>query len=81
MIAFKIETLTDAQNLVNVCDKYPFNIDVIYREQTVDAKSILGVSSLLGHYVSIIPMTDDKETQIKLENDIKPISHCYGGER
>lgn len=77
MIAFKIETLTDAQNLVNVCSKYPFNIEVIYREQTLDAKSILGVSSLLGHYVSIIPTTDDKEAQIKLENDIKPISHCY----
>ena len=77
LIAFKIETLTDAQNLVNVCDKYPFNIDVIYRQQTVDAKSILGVSSLLGHYVSIIPMTDDKDVIIKFENEIKPISHCY----
>lgn len=48
MIAFKIETLTDAQNLTNVCDKYPFDIDIIHGVQTVDAKSILGVSSLLG---------------------------------
>lgn len=77
MIAFKIETLTDAQNLVNVCDKYSFNIDVIYRQQTVDAKSILGVSSLLGHYVSVIPVTDDEEMLSKFENEIKPISHCY----
>lgn len=77
LIAFKIETLTDAQNLVNVCDKYPFNIDVIYRQQTVDAKSILGVSSLLGNYVSVIPVTDDEEMLTKLESEIKPISHCY----
>jgi len=77
LIAFKIETLTDAQNLVNVCDKYPFNIDVIYRQQTVDAKSILGVSSLLGNYVSVIPVTDDEEMLSKLESEIKPISHCY----
>lgn len=77
MIAFKIETLTDAQNLVNVCDKYPFNIDVIHGIQTIDAKSILGVSSLIGKFVSVIPITDDKDAVIKLENEIKPISHCY----
>ena len=77
MIAFKIETLTDAQNLVNICDKYPFNIDVIHGVQTVDAKSFLGVASLLGNYVSVIPITNDKDAISKLENDIKPISHCY----
>ena len=77
MTAFKIETLTDAQNLVNICTKYPFNIDIIYSTQTVDGKSILGVSSLLGNYVSVIPITDDKDAVIKFENDIKPISHCY----
>lgn len=77
MIAFKIETLTDAQNLVNICDKYSFNIDVIHGVQTVDAKSFLGVASLLGNYASVIPITDDKDALIKLENEIKPISHCY----
>lgn len=77
LIAFKIETLDDAQNLVNVCDKYPFNIDVIYRAQTIDAKSFLGVTSLLGNYVSVIPVTNDEEMLNKLENEIKPISHCY----
>jgi phosphotransferase system HPr-like phosphotransfer protein len=77
MTAFKIETLTDAQNLVNICNKYPFNIDIIYSTQIVDGKSILGVSSLLGNYVSVVPITDDKDAVIKFENDIKPISHCY----
>ena len=77
MTAFKIETLTDAQNLVNICNKYPFNIDIIYSTQIVDGKSILSVSSLLGNYVSVIPITDDKDAVIKFENDIKPISHCY----
>lgn len=77
LIAFKIETLADAQNLVNVCDKYPFNIDVIHGVQTINAKSILGVSSLLGNYVSVIPVTDNEEMLSKLESEIKPISHCY----
>lgn len=77
MIAFKIETLTDAQNLVNICDKYPFNIDVIHGVQTINAKSILGVSSLLGNYVTVIPVTDDEEMLSKIESEIKPISHCY----
>lgn len=77
LIAFKIETLDDAQNLVNICDKYPFNIDVIHGIQTVDAKSVLGVASLLGNYVSVIPITDNEEMLNKLENKIKPISHCY----
>lgn len=77
MTAFKIETLTDAQNLVNICNKYPFNIDIIYSTQTVDGKSILGVSSLLGNYVGVIPITDNEEMLNKLESEIKPISHCY----
>lgn len=77
LIAFKIETLDDVQNLVNVCDKYPFNIDVIHGTQRIDAKSFLGVTSLLGNYVSVIPMTEDKDMLNKLENEIKPISHCY----
>ncbi len=77
LIAFKIETLDDVQKLVNICDKYPFNIDVIHGIQTVDAKSVLGVASLLGNYVSVIPITDDKEMLSKLESEIKPISHCY----
>ena len=77
LIAFKIGTLDDAQNLVNICDKYPFNIDVIHGIQTVDAKSVLGVASLLGNYVSVIPVTDDEEMISKFENEIKPISHCY----
>lgn len=77
MIAFKIETLTDAQNLVNICDKYSFNIDVIHGVQTVDAKSFLGVASLLGNYVSVIPLTDDKDILIKFEEEVKSISHCY----
>ena len=77
MLAFKIETLTDAQNLVNICDKYSFNIDVIHGVQTVDAKSILGVSSLLGKFVSVIPLTDDKDILIKFEEEVKSISHCY----
>lgn len=77
LIAFKIETLADAQNLVNVCDKYSFNIDVIHGVQTINAKSILGVSSLLGNYVSVIPVTDNEEMLSKLESEIKPISHCY----
>ena len=50
---------------------------VIYRAQTIDAKSFLGVTSLLGNYVSVIPMTDNEEMLNKLENEIKPISHCY----
>lgn len=77
MIAYKIETLADAQNLTNICDKYPFDIDVVHGVQTVDAKSILGVSSLLGKFVSVIPLTDDKDVLIKFEEDIKSISHCY----
>ncbi len=77
MIAYKIETLADAQNLTNICDKYPFDVDVIHGVQTVDAKSILGVSSLLGKYVSVIPITDDKDAVIKLEDEIKSISCCY----
>ncbi len=57
MIAYMLETIEDAEKLVNICKKYKdeHNIDthVIWSNYTIDSCSLLGVVSLLGHVVSI----------------------------
>lgn len=77
MVCYKIETLDDAELLANTCDKYPFNIDVVCGIQTVNGKSVLGVASLLGNFVSVIPITDNKMSVLEFEETIKTISKCY----
>lgn len=78
MLAYYIETLEDAENLTKICDKYPFDVDVIHSTQTLNGKSLLGVSSLMGNIVSVVPVNvDDAESLRDFENEIKAYSSCY----
>lgn len=64
MVGYYIGTLQDAECLVKVCSQFTEDIDVIYQSQIVDAKSFLGVASLLGHWVSLNIITDDENTKV-----------------
>ena len=77
MIAYKLDTLEDVNNLVKVCDRYDFYIDVIHGSQVVDGKSVLGVASLVGKFVTVIPQTDDEVVISKFESEIKKYSKCH----
>ena len=73
MIAYHVKDLKSAEKLVNTCNKYDFDIDAVHGVQTINAKSLLGVTSLLGKFISLNPITDDKDALFRLENDIKAI--------
>ena len=71
MIGYYIGTLHDAESLVKVCSKFDEDIDVIYQKQVIDAKSILGVASLMGHTVSLNVITDDNDVKEKFERELQ----------
>lgn len=61
MIFIHIDSLETVNHLVKICDKYnQHDIDVVYGRHVVDARSYLGVCSLLGKIVKIMPITDDQ---------------------
>lgn len=62
MYFLKIDTLDTANEISKICDKYKENmdVDIIYGRQVIDGRSVLGVVSLLGHIVKIIPVTKDE---------------------
>lgn len=70
MVSFSILKIEDVKMLVDFCNKYDEDIDVIYRRYVVDGKSYLGVASLIGHIVSISIHTDDKEKYTQFHNEL-----------
>lgn len=65
MLNYNLDSLQSAEKLVRLCEKYrdemELDIDVIYGRQTVDGCSLLGVTSLIGHFVTVIPIGRDKD--------------------
>lgn len=61
MIFIKLDTLETVNQLCKISDKYKdkMNIDISYGRYIIDACSILGVTSLMGNIVKIVPVTDD----------------------
>ena len=62
MTATKIilSSINDVKNLVNIVNKYDFDIDLISDRYVVDAKSIMGIFSLdLTKPISVQAHTDD----------------------
>lgn len=70
MINYNITDPASAENLVRACRKFNEDIDVIYQRQVIDAKSILGVMSLIGHVVSLRILTDDEHVEHLFETEI-----------
>ena len=59
MIFLNLETLDKANKLVKICEKYDIDFDVLYGRYIIDGKSVLGVTSLIGHIIKIVPNTND----------------------
>lgn len=57
-----ISTPEFANKLCEICTPYTkkFDIDIVKGRCTLDASSILGITSLLGNVVDIIPHTNDR---------------------
>ena len=77
MLNYNLDSVQSAEKLVRLCEKYrdevELDIDVIYGRQTVDGCSLLGVTSLIGNFVSINPVEKDKEKICKFETDLEGI--------
>ena len=55
-----LSSINDVKNLVNIVNKYDFDIDLISDRYVVDAKSIMGIFSLdLTKPIKVEAHTDD----------------------
>lgn len=75
MFLIKLEDLNVVNKLTRICEQYKekMDIDIVNGRYTVDGASVLGVSSLLGNIVKIIPNTDNVALLDFFYNDIKDI--------
>lgn len=69
----KLNTEKEVVSLVNIMNKYDFDIDAKVEHYIFDAKSVLGVMALApGRTISIKPHADDTSS---LENDLQRFRH------
>lgn len=75
MLSFNIDSKESAEKLIRLCEKYrdDTEIDVSYGRQTVDGRSLLGVMSLIGHFVTVKPQTDNKSIVERFSEDLERI--------
>lgn len=65
-----LSSINDVKNIVNIVNKYDFDIDLISDRYVVDAKSIMGIFSLdLSKAITVEAHTDDTTAFLK---DIAP---------
>ena len=72
MLFIKLNDLETVNNLCKLGEKYKDNIDidVSYGRQIVDARSVLGVTSLIGNIVKITPLSDDSNAITQFSKDL-----------
>lgn len=77
VISYNLDSIDAAEKLLSVCRKYrnTVDIDIVYGRYIVDAFSILGVHSLIGHIVTVVPQIDDKDLIEKIRMEIEEIGH------
>lgn len=75
MLNYNLNSWESARKLLNMCDKYrgKMEIDVIHGRYVIDAYSVLGVHSLVGHVVSLEPQTGDEKLLKQFSKDLESI--------
>lgn len=71
MISYNIDSFDSAKRLIDFCDKYKgkIQIDIICGRQIIDGFSGLGIYSLVGHIVTVNPLTGDHEIAKRFRED------------
>lgn len=59
MVLLNLDSLDKVEKLTRVCERYDVDVDIIHGRYTINGKSVLGVTSLIGNIVKIIPDTND----------------------
>lgn len=75
MINYNLDSVQSAEKLIRLCEKYrdDTEVDVSYGRQTVDGRSLLGVMSLIGHFVTVRPVTNDSDVAERFSEDLERI--------
>lgn len=78
MLSFNIDSKESAEKLIRLCEKYrdDTEVDVICGRQTVDGRSLLGVMSLIGYFVTVRPVTNDSDVAERFSEDLERIKYC-----
>ena len=77
MLSFNLDSVQSAERLIRLCEKYrddmELDIDVIHGRQTVDGCSLLGVTSLIGKFVSVVPVGRDEDAIQRFSEELERI--------
>lgn len=74
-IYIELNNFETVDELCKVCEKYKndFDVNAVYGSYMVDARSIVGVATLLDKTVRIVPILDDDVLLNKFYLDIEKI--------
>ena len=74
-LLIKIDSLETVNAICAVCMKYrgEFEVDIYCGRYCVDGISVIGVTSMLGREVNVVPITDDDNLIGIFINDMKEI--------
>lgn len=67
----EINSTKDAEKLNEVASRYNFDIFVHYGDVMVDAKSLLGLMSLVGHKMKLV-LPDEVNSKV-IDRDLKKV--------
>ena len=73
MISYQIADINDAEKLVSLCRQFAEDIDVIYQRYTIDAKSLLGVTAMVGNIVSLEIITKDDDIKRRFSETVNSL--------
>lgn len=74
MVFVTLDSLDKVNALVKVCERYKdVDTDIMHGRYTVDGRSVLGVSSLLGNIVKVCPNTTDECLMNSIIKDLEEI--------
>lgn len=75
MLNCNIDSVQSAEKLIRLCEKYhdDMDIDIIHGRQTVDGCSLLGVTSLIGKFVSVVPVGRNEDAIQKFAEELERI--------
>lgn len=77
MLSFNIDSKESAEKLIRLCEEYRddigLDIDIIHGRQTVDGCSLLGVTSLIGKFVSVVPVGRNEDAIQRFSEELERI--------
>lgn len=77
MINYNLDSVQSAERLIRLCEKYRddigLDIDIIHGRQTVDGCSLLGVTSLIGKFVSVVPVGRNEDAVQRFADELERI--------